>query len=471
MTSSGRRPTTDRLPPRPSIYPHALAVLTHLVLEPAAGERYLAIADWLRDFAAWSDERRLAWQGERLASVLSHAREEVPFYRACLSARGASEHIALNELPIVDKARIRSETQAFLSRGWKTMPYLNKKTGGSTGDPWCYPLDRHAWAHMYAAAIHFRERVGYRYGEPVVLLGAPVSLGLEGQSWKSRLRHRLERHNQELTGFKVDRAASAERVRRADAMGAALWYGYASTIAAMADAVLREDLHVAGPRAVITTAEVLQPAWRDLIERALGRRLFDEYGCNDGGVLAQTCAAGRFHVAENVSVVEVLDGDQPCPPGVEGEVTVTNLHARVLPFLRYKTGDRAVLGEDRCACGTPGQTLERVSGRTGDHVKLPDGSELSTRAFAHVFKETPDVRAWQVVQSEPYEVRVRLDIDPGFDASQADLIEAYLRRHCGPAMRVQLTTGEPIDRTPGGKYRVVVREYEEPVASGPPADS
>lgn len=454
------RRTWNASPP-PTLYPHALAVLTHLALEPAAGERYLALADWLRDFAAWSDQQRAAWQRARLADVLRHAREEVPFYRDCLGVRGPPEDISLLDLPIVDKARIRADTDAFLSRSWRDMPYLCKKTGGSTGDPWRYPLDRRAWAHQYAAAIHLRERVGYRYGEPVVLLGAPVSLGLEGQSWKSRLRHRLERHNQELTGFKVDHAASVERVKRADAAGAALWYGYASTIAAMANAALREGIAVVGPRAVITTAEVLQPAWRDRIERAFGPRLFDEYGCNDGGVLAQTCAVGRFHVAENVSVVEILHGDRPCPAGVEGDVTVTNLHARVLPFVRYKTGDRAVLGNDQCPCGVLGQTLERVSGRTGDHVKLPDGTELSTRAFAHVFKETPDVKAWQVVQAALHDVRVRLEVDPGFDVVQTELIEGYVGRHCGPDVRVSLTTNESIDRTPGGKYRVVVREFED----------
>ena len=62
---------------------------------------------------------------------------------------------------------------------------------------------------------------------------------------------------------------------------------------------------------------------------------------------------GRFHVAENISLVEILDGDEPCPPGVEGDIVVTNLHAQALPFLRYRVGDRAVLGDGPCPCGLP----------------------------------------------------------------------------------------------------------------------
>lgn len=439
-------------------YPHALALLTYGVLERAVGARYLSTADWLRDFTSWSDERRAAWQRQRLTGVLRDAAEQVPFYREVLSGSGPPSGIDLATLPVVDKARIRQEQASFMAAGWNDMPHIGKRTGGSTGDPWHYVLDRRAWAQLYAAAIHQRERIGHRYGEPVVLLGAPTSLGLEKQSWKSRLRRRLERQHAHLTGFDVDRRASTERVRRAGLLGAPLWYGYAGTIAAMADAVLEDGMSVTPPRAIITTAEVLQPARRRRIENAFGVDVFDEYGCNDGGVLAQTCRSGRFHVAENVSIVEVLDGERPCPPGEEGDVVVTNLHARALPFLRYRTGDRAVLGEGRCPCGLAGATLERVVGRAGDQLELPSGARLTALAFGPVFMRTRGVRQWQVVQRDPWSVTVRLAVDREFDESQAAMIRDYFTRQCRGEVEVRLTTDEPLDRSRGGKFRVVVRD-------------
>lgn len=448
---------------KPGLYPHLLSVAGYAVLERAAGERYLSIADWLRDFYAWPEERRRAWQRDRLLGVLDHATRHVPFYRDQLAGQDLAD-IRLEDLPVVDKEPIKADENAFYSEGWESMPHIRKKTGGSTGVPLRYALDRRAWAHIYAAALHFRERTGFRYGERVVLLGAPTSMGLEGQNWKSRLRHRIERHNLALTGFEIGREASADRVRRADRVGAALWYGYAGTIAAMAEAVLEEEIDVVGPRAIVTTAEVLQPHWRGWIERAFGaQRLYDEYGCNDGGILSQSCGAGRFHLAENVSIVEILDADgRACPAGAEGDVAVTNLHARVLPFIRYKIGDRAVWGDGPCPCGTPGWTLERVVGRAGDHVRLPGGSEVTARTFAHVFKDTPSVRLWQVVQPDPGTIRVRVDVGAGFDDKQTGLIRDYIHRHCGDDVRVEITTDEPIDRTAGGKYRVVIREFEDP---------
>ncbi len=426
-----------------------------VVIEPLVGARYLSTAQWLREFDAWSPERRRSWQRERLRSVLSHAAARVPFYRRLGEAGFDPRTSPLHELPTVDKAQIRDDMGRFLSQGWERMPHLVKATGGTTGDPWRYVLDKQAWGHMYGAALHCREQVGCRYGERMVVLGSPPSLVPGGTSWKATLRSQLERRLVAAAGVEIDPVASLERARQAGKLRAALWYGYAGTLAAMADAVIDAGVHIPPPKAIISTSEMLQPAWRDRIEEAFAAPLFDEYGCNDGGVLAQTCRRGRFHVADSLSLIEVLDEGQACPPGVEGDVVVTNLHARVLPFLRYRVGDRAVAGEGPCPCGQPGTTLERVAGRQGDRVRLPDGVELSAVAFGHVFKQTPGVRRWQVVQENPTHLTVRIEGTGGFDPSQEELILSYFQERCGGVL-VRITMSETIERSPAGKHKVVV---------------
>lgn len=443
---------------RREIYPGFLGVLTQLVIEPLIGAPYLSTANWLRDFYSWPDERRREWQHARFQHVVALAARDVPFYRRLLSGRRA-DSVSRGDLPVVSKEIIRTAMDQFLADGWREMPRVAKQTGGTTGDPWNYPLDMRAWTHIYAASLHFYERAGYRYGERVVLLGAPPSL--DEKALKMRIRRRLEQHEVRLAGYAVDPEASARRVMRAAAMRGALWYGFAGTIAAMADAVLDHGLQLSGPRVIVTTAEPLQPAWRERITAAFGVMPFDQYGCNDGGVLSQTCARGRFHVAENVSIVEVIDGDQVAPPGVEGEIAVTNLHARALPFLRYKTGDRAVLGDGPCPCGTPGVTLERVAGRQVDRLDLPDGSQLSGLSFGRIFMSTPHVRRWQVVQVDQRRLTVRLDVDAGFDPEEAAVIQRGFRERVGDGVHVELETGAAIEQTRGGKQKIVVR-YDDP---------
>jgi phenylacetate-CoA ligase len=439
-----------------ALYPPALDLLTLGVIEPAMGVRHRTVSGWLRTFWAWPEDRRRDWQRERLSAVLTHAQRAVPAYREWLGGAGAPGRLGLANLPVVDKTAFRARPLAFRSEGWEQLPHIAKHTGGSTGDPFAYPLDPRAWGQIAGANLHAWESLGYRYGERVVMLGAPTSLGLERPRLSARLRHALERHDVSLAGYALDPEVSLARARAASARQAALWYGYASTIAAMADAVLAAGRPLPGPGSIVTTAEVLEPAWRERIEAAFASRVVDQYGCNDGGVLAHTCARGRYHLADNVSLVEILEGDEACPAGVEGDVVVTNLHARVMPFLRYRVGDRAVRADDVCPCGAPGSTLARIVGRKTDVLTLPDGSRISGQSFGQVFARVRGVRRWQIVQSSPARVRVRVEADPDFDGREAERVLSFVRGQCGEKVEVTLTADEPLSRSPGGKHRVVV---------------
>ncbi|MGH8899572.1 MAG: phenylacetate--CoA ligase family protein [Egibacteraceae bacterium] len=448
------------LRPKRSLYPYLLGVAAPLLIEPLLRAPYLTISNWLRDFACWPPERRREYQQARLETVVRHAAEQVPFYRTALGRREVSG-IRLTDLPVVDKIRLRQDMDAFRSEHWARMPSVRKRTSGTTGEPWQYPLDRQAWAHMYAAALHFWELEGYRYGERVMMLGNATTLAPGGDTLRARVRNVVERRVFAAAGLEVEHASSLQRALRATASRAALWYGYAGVIAAMAEAVAAEGTALPGPRMIVTTAEALRPEWRRRIEKVFGAPVFDQYGCNDGGILTQTCRHERFHVAESLSIVEILDGERPCPPGVEGDVTVTNLHARVLPFLRYKVGDRAVLGDGPCPCGRPGVTLERVAGRKTERLRLPDGTELSSVPIDIAFYRTRNVRRWQIVQTDPCHITIRLDVGPGYGEDEERAIVEDLTKMYGQELTITLATAEPITLTGAGKHPLVIRAFEQ----------
>lgn len=446
---------------RTGVRPHVVSAVTRGIVEPTLRAPYLTTARWLSEFFAWPEQERRQWQQQQLRSVLRHARQYVPYYADILDKRDL-DTVDLTEVPVVDKATMRGCMEYFLSQGWRNIPYIWKKTGGSTGDPFQYPLDKQAWMHIYAASLYFWELTGYRYGERLVLLGSPPSLRPETAGWKSRLRFQLEGRVVSTAGWSIDAEKSLERALTAGRVRGALWYGYASTVAAMADAVLDKGVRVRPPKAIVTTAELLFPTWRERIEQAFDAPLRDQYGCNDGGILSQGCCQGRLHVAENVSIVEILDSTgRRCNPGEEGEVVVTNLHARTLPFLRYRIGDRAVLGSGTCPCGTEGTFLERVAGRQGDRLHLPDGRHVSMFALTRCFFDARHVRRYQFVQPAPGRVQVRLEVDSEFDSDERSMIAGEVRRRVGDAVEVDLTTDEPLLRTRGGKHRVVVRTFDE----------
>jgi phenylacetate-CoA ligase len=438
-----------------SSYPDLLALGTRWVTEPLLGTPYLSIQRWLDEFDSWPAARRDEWQRQRLARVLRYAAQHVPYYRSLLG--GVSpDSVRLEELPVVGKADLRGDPQRFRSEGWQAMPTVYKDTSGTSGDPWQYPLDRTAWSHVYGALLHFWAQLGCRYGERVVLLGTPPSLGFAKPSRLKRARHRVERHIVSVAGLEIDRESSRRRALGASRADAAVWFGYPSIVAAMADAVLAEGLQIAPPRAIVTTSETLQSQWERAIEGAFGIPPTDLYGCNDGGILAQRCPRGRYHLAENLSLVEVLEDGRRCPPGTEGDVVVTNLHARAMPFLRYRVGDRAVMGEDTCPCGRPGRTLKTLLGRVDDVLELPNGRRLSPMTFSWAFADTTSVRRWQVVQ-DGSAVTVRLEVDERLAPDDERKIRTAVKGYCGRDVHVKITTDEPLLRSQGGKHRAVVR--------------
>ncbi len=447
------------MPQRTGLYPRLLSHATRLLVEPALRAPYLSTVDWLHAFYGLSPDQRQIWQRARLDEVLTHASSDVPRYR---SWAGSGNRLALESLPVVSKDVIRQDMTSFLSAARPLPPYVAKWTSGTTGECWSYPLDRRAWTQTYAAWLFFLGLTGYHYGEPLVVLG-PHGTRTRAQSPPlDVLREKAERRHVVREGADLGTANSERRVLEASRRASALWYGYPGILAAMARAVADREsrgapLAVGRPTAIVTSGEMLHPGWRLQIEQAFGAPVYDQYGCNDGGVLTQTCSAGRFHVAENLSIVEVLQDGQPCAPGVEGSITVTNLHAFVLPFLRYDTGDRGSLGVGTCPCGRPGQTLQAVRGRAWPSVLLPDGREVNSLDLSLELIDAPHVRRIQLLQRDTNELRVRLDVSPGFSAAEEERIRTFISRQCQHALRVTVLTDEEMELTRGGKHPFVIR--------------
>jgi len=104
----------------------------------------------------------------------------------------------------------------------------------------------------------------------------------------------------------------------------------------------------------------------------------------------------------------------------------------VQPLIRYELGDSVAIDPDACPCGRPLPTV-RVQGRTEEilHVPGPDGHEVALlpMALATVVEETPGVHRFQVVQTAPTTLAVRLRAGPGYrpdavwDVVRAERIE------------------------------------------------
>lgn len=111
------------------------------------------------------------------------------------------------------------------------------------------------------------------------------------------------------------------------------------------------------------------PGYREKLEQAIGGIAVDAYGTSELGVVAGEGLEknGMWEIPE-MAIIEVLDPEtlQPTPEGEKGEMVVTSLSRTLMPMVRFRTGDLAVVSRKEGRLGLP----RGVIGRTDLMVKV-----------------------------------------------------------------------------------------------------
>jgi len=111
------------------------------------------------------------------------------------------------------------------------------------------------------------------------------------------------------------------------------------------------------------------PGYREKLEQAIGGIAVDAYGTSELGVVAGEGLEknGMWEIPE-MAIIEVLDPEtlQPTPEGEKGELVVTSLSRTLMPMVRFRTGDLAVVSRTEGRLCLP----RGVIGRTDLMVKV-----------------------------------------------------------------------------------------------------
>jgi len=221
-------------------------------------------------------------------------------------------------------------------------------------------------------------------------------------------------------------------------------------------------------RLVLVGGETMTPLMRERIEAGFKVPVIDAYSSHEFIQIAVQCPkSGLYHVSDDQVLLEVLVDGRPAREGERGEVVGTALHSFSMPFIRYRLGDLAVRGPERCPCGAPYSTLERIEGRVSDFLPMPDGRKLHPfeliRSIAGQFGWISQFRIIQE-DSATFTLLIRPLTAP--PAGAVELIEKQLGGILGSAVRLNLATVESIPLTSSGKMPVCISK----VTSGRPFD-
>lgn len=412
---------------------------------------------WLKDTEKWTPQNRVNWRLRRLGDIIEHCWDHVPFYHELWSDHGVkirrpNNTDELEAFPIVNRDMFREHCDRIIAENLISIPHKDDATGGTTGSPLRYKHDLSYQAVHYAFALMGFHFTGYKYGDDIcVIAGGSI---IPGQSTPiNSVRNWLERrHGVSCVGMNEEVAKKCyDMIQRHQPV---IIEGYPSMIAEFCNFLKARSFSFKNLKAVITTAEMLYPHYRNQIEETLGVSVFDHYGCNDGGLVSFECERHRgFHYNDLESIIEVTSAHDE---GV-GNAVITNLWNRSMPFIRYENGDQIALEPGQCPCGRIYPLIRSVYGRTGDILRFANGRSLGAPGLTLIFKKFP-IDGWQVVQTGFSSIEVRIKARQRLNENDEKYIYQVIHQHLSSEVDIKICYVNEFATTRHGKLKPVFVE-------------
>jgi phenylacetate-CoA ligase len=398
----------------------------------------------------------------RLQRLLAHAYEECPFYRRRMDQAGFDpSHLTsrqqLAALPVLTKTDIQENGDDLLARHFVPSQRVRNQTGGSTGSPLQFYVDKERFDSRKASTLRHDAWAGLRPGDwCATLWGARLDGYLDHGLWdwcRNNFLYRTILLNSARISAE-DWKSFVDKLRRKRPQ---FLVAYSQSAVLFAHYLRESGIEDIRFQSIITTAEVLLPGQRELLERTFQGRVFNRYGCREVSVIASECERHEgMHVNAEALLVEIIPDPSVPPPG--GRILITDLLNLSMPLIRYEVGDVGAWSERPCSCGRPLPLLADVQGRITDFLALPDGCRVSGPALTLVIADMADIRQVQFVQKSPKSVVLRVVPGRNYGANTVAELRRRLAFYLDRAVTLSIEEVEHIPPETSGKYRFVINE-------------
>ena len=314
-----------------------------------------------RTLHRWLNSRaRIArWQNSHLERLRRYAVANIAFYREL-------GDVPFSNFPIVGKPDVMARFEAFNRLGltaaqmWEMIDRGEAPAGhdagcstGTSGNRGLYlisDVERYVW------------------------LGTIVAKALAGALWQ---RHRVavvlprtSRLYETANESKLLKLLFLDLREGLPAASAAL-AAFQPTVLVGPPKALRwfaENGTAIAPQRIFSSAEVLDPPDRELVERRFGLKLREIYMATEG-LFGVSCEHGTLHLAEDVVHFEF----DPVPGEADlVSPIVTDFVRRTQVTARYRMNDILRLDRKPCRCGSALQPVAEIIGRRDDSFVLPN---------------------------------------------------------------------------------------------------
>ena len=335
------------------------------------GKEYTRVKKECVEALHWSEEKKTQYSLEKFRSIFEYARECLPCYHELYKRAGVldlrvNSFADIKKVPIIDKTWVREHINEF-----KGAYKLN--TGGTSGEPMAFYVDKCAWAREWAHMHWIWENMGYDYRD--------IKLTLRGRSRGAQPVAYNPVHNEFVVSPYMPVRAFKEKLIKICRQTTPRWiHGYPSVIyqfiLEFEECATKDELAtiLGNVRGLFLSSEFPLPYMTKKFND-YGLRYLSWYGHSEMCILGydlsgiQEDFSNRYRPFVTYGLCEVVDR----------HLVGTSFHNFDMPLIRYDTGDLVLVTSQ-----TSGGLVSEFSiseGRNADFILDKSGKPVSVNSL------------------------------------------------------------------------------------------
>lgn len=410
----------------------------------------------LKSRAEWEKKQK-----QSLLNMLRYAQEHCVYYRDILGQKAIDERNVLDilcSMPLLDKQIIREERERIYSDEVKETWNMWLNTGGSTGEPMKFPALYKGVSQEAVCQMMLYMQMGYQLGDTIVSFGG----------------NRVSEQQQKQHIFWADRGNFPYGKRKFSTLylnsktveyywnalcevKPAFIRGYPSGILELIKLMKsRQVVKMPRLKGIYITSENFSQDEKDFISDFFHCPVYGQYGHTESSIFAvQQPTSNAYTCNPLYGYTEILDEKgQHVAEGSEGEIVVTGFIEYGLPFIRYKTGDRAVYG-GKTPCGET--IINELLGRSVDFIYNKQGEKIYLVGFifgAHM-PAFNHINYWQIHQKEAGKITLLIVKGLGYDQQIENDVRMLFETN---GFDINIIYVDAIEKTKRGKQKFLIQE-------------
>lgn len=400
-------------------------------------------------------------QNERFLELLNYALKYCPFYKEFYKDVDFSKIKSvddINLLPVLTKEDLRKNMQDIYTT--EKVPFTYSMTGGTTGKSLVVKSTIEDDQKRMAYLDWFKSMYGFTMTKDRHARFNGKNIIPYGQKSKIYWRDNKSVNQRIYSSFYTSEANIKYYVDNLNEYKPLEMDGFCST---MYDIAKYMDDHGLKPKfkpyAIFPTSETVLQFHRDMLEKVFGCKVRDQYASSEGAPFIIEFPDGYMHECLDTGIFEHIKTDM----GIKLIVTSFTTHGT--PLIRYDIGDNIIECDENDhpdpTIGFP--AIKAIDGRKADALYSEERGHISNANMSNVIKHLPNsVINIQFVQDRLDHILIRCVVDKDrYDKSGEKHIFEEMAIRFGNKMTYDIEYVDQIERTRGGKYRMIINNINK----------